>query len=227
VFKVNTDGTGFTVLHDFTGSSDGASPEGRLILSGNALYGTANEGGASGNGTVFKVNTDGTGFTNLYNFSGGGDGGYPHGLILSDNTLYGMAQFGGSSTNGTVFTLHTDGTGFTVLHNFTALSVPYTGNNGDGANPVDGLILSGNALYGTAGSGGSAGNGTVFTLNTDGTGFTVLHTFTPTSGSNSTNGDGASRAVLFLSGNTLYGTTIDGGSSGKGTIFSLIPSAHP
>ena len=41
-----------------------------------------------------------------------------------------------------------------------------------------GLILSGNTLYGTAYYGGSAGNGTVFALNTNGTGFTTLHTFT-------------------------------------------------
>ena len=66
---VNTDGTGFTILHSFTGGSDGADPFAGLILSGNTLYGTARFGGSSGNGTVFAVNTDGTGFTTLYSFS--------------------------------------------------------------------------------------------------------------------------------------------------------------
>src|SRR5205807_5098588 len=87
------------------------------------------------------------------------------GLRWSGNTLYGTA--------GKVFALNTDGTGFTNLHNFTATS----GNpptNSDGASPQAGLLLSGNTLYGTAPYGGSSGNGTVFAVNTDGTGFTNL-----------------------------------------------------
>jgi uncharacterized repeat protein (TIGR03803 family) len=150
VFAVNTDGTGFTVLHTFTAvsgyglsgtNSDGASPVAGLVLSGNTLYGTAYLGGSSGNGTVFAVKTDGTGFTTLYSFTGGSDGGNPTaGLILSGNTLYGTAG-GGSSGNGTVFAVKTDGTGFTTLYSFTGGS--------DGANPDASLILSGNTLYGT------------------------------------------------------------------------------
>ena len=60
----------FTTLHSFTGS-DGANPEAGLIISSNTLFGTAASGGSSGNGTVFKVSTDGTGFTNLYSFTAG------------------------------------------------------------------------------------------------------------------------------------------------------------
>ena len=139
---------------------------------------------------MFAINTDGTGFATLHSFaatsgSAGGygtnsDGAYPcAGLILSGNTLYGTAQYGGSSGWGTVFAVNTDGTGFTNLYNFSATSGPGGyGINSDGANPVGGLILSGNTLYGTAVCGGSSGCGTVFALNTDGTGFTNLHSFT-------------------------------------------------
>jgi uncharacterized repeat protein (TIGR03803 family) len=114
VFAVNTDGTGFTTLYSFTeldqeGSltnSDGANPRAGLILLGNTLYGTATRGGSSGYGTVFAVNTNGTGFTTLYSFTNGSDGGNPYaGLILSGNTLYGTASEGGSSGDGTVFSL--------------------------------------------------------------------------------------------------------------------------
>ena len=110
----------FTVLHSFTATSgpgpqytnsDGAGPEAGLLLSGNVLYGTAQNGGSAGYGTIFKVNTDGTGFTNLYNFSGGSDGGDPAGyLIISANTLYGTTEDGGSPFGGTVFKLNADGT---------------------------------------------------------------------------------------------------------------------
>ncbi len=113
---------------------------------------------------------------------------------------------------------------FTTLYSFTATSTNASGDytNSDGANPVAGLLLSGNTLYGTAASGGSSGNGTVFAVNTDGTGFTNLHSFTAISGSLNANSDGASpRAGLVLSGNALYGTAGGGGSAGAGTVFSL------
>jgi uncharacterized repeat protein (TIGR03803 family) len=223
VFAVNTDGTVFTNLYNFTGGSDGYWPYGGLILSGNTLYGAASAGGSGGNGTVFKVNTNGTGFTILHSFTASAnsinsDGAWPYaGLILSGNTLYGTTLNGGSGGKGTVFAVNTDGTGFTTLHSFTAV---LNSTNSDGADPEAGLILSGNTLYGTAFYGGSGGNGTVFKVNTNGTGFTILHSFTASA--NSINSDGAwPYAGLILSGNTLYGTAVHGGSSGNGTVFAV------
>src|SRR6266478_6055859 len=143
----------FTTLHSFNYSSDGATPYAGLILSGsNTLYGTARDGGNNA-GTVFALNTDGTGFTNLHNNAGNRAG-----LILSGNTLYGTADSGGSSGNGTVFAVNTDGMGFTNLHSFTATSGSDPNfTNSDGANPYAGLLLSGDTLYGTASGGGSWG----------------------------------------------------------------------
>jgi uncharacterized repeat protein (TIGR03803 family) len=196
-----------------------------LILSGNTLYGTAEEGGSGGNGTVFRINTDGTGFTNLYSFTAfpagyfNSDGSSPSaGLILSGNTLYGTTEEGGSGGNGTVFKLNTDGMGFTNLYSFGS-------SPSDGAEPQAGLILLGNTLYGTTEKGGSAFSGTVFGINTDGTGFTNLYSFTSGNYNSSgiiTNSDGAlPYAGLILLGNTLYGTADGGGISGYGTVFSL------
>ena len=234
VFAISTNGTGFTNLHSFTATSgllstngDGANPYAGLILTGNTLYGTAETGGGFGNGTVFKLNTNGTGFTNLHSFtalinSTNSDGAYPDGgLVLSNNTLYGTAYLGGSSGKGTVFAVNTNGTGFTNLHSFTATSGPFPSTNSDGANPSAGLILSSNTLYGTAQFGGSSGKGTVFAVNPDGAGFTNLHSFTATV--SGTNSDGANpQCSLILSGSTFYGTTPKGGSSGGGTVFSLL-----
>src|SRR5258708_2875177 len=90
----------FTTLHSFTGS-DGAAPEAGLITnsSGNTLYGTAARSGNNA-GTVFAVNTDGTGFTTLHSFTAASssypyrnsDGAFPHGLVLSGSSLYGTAS---------------------------------------------------------------------------------------------------------------------------------------
>ncbi len=144
----------FTTLHSFTAgsgsfpnitNSEGAFPKASLILSGNTLYGTASSGGSSGNGTVFAVDTDGLGFTNLHSFtalnnSTNSNGANPYaGLILSGNTLYGTAANGGSSGKGAVFKLNTDGTGFTNLYNFTASFGSFPPINSDGVNPYAGL----------------------------------------------------------------------------------------
>lgn len=218
VFKLNTNGTGFTNLYSFTGGDDGSQPNGGLVLVSNTLYGTTYVGGPAQVGTVFAINTNGTGFNNLHAFTGD-DGGHPRaGLTLATNTLYGTTEFGGDSGNGTLYSINTDGSGFTNFYNFTAYSGPMpSATNSDGEGPWAGLILSRNTLYGTASGGGASGLGTVFAINTDGTGFTNLHNFIGDSG-----GEGADPdAGLVLYGNTLYGTTVMGGISDSGTVFSV------
>jgi uncharacterized repeat protein (TIGR03803 family) len=228
VFMVKRDGSGFSTVYNFDGGSDGANPAAGLVLSGNTLYGTAKVAGASGYGTVFAVNTDGTGFRTLYTFTGGSDGAYPYNtLLLSGDTLYGTTlgtafQYGNGSY-GTVFKVNTNGTAFSTLHTFapTSFSAPHV--NSGGANPfaVSGLVLSGSTLYGTTPWGGSYGNGTVFAVGTDGGAFRVLHNFAAMN-SSGINADGASPdAGLVLSGETLYGTTPGGGSGANGTLYKV------
>lgn len=229
VFAVNPDGTGFRVLHHFSGGVGGASPQSGLVLAGDTLYGTTRLGGAGGNGSVFAVSTNGTGFTVLHAFAASGCDGCPNsdganpvaGLVLSGGTLYGTAEFGGINGKGTVFRINTDGSGFTPLHHFTAVA-GLNGSNADGARPRAGLVLSGNILYGAASEGGSAGNGTLFKINTDGTGFVNLFDFALHPDANWTNTTGINpHARLILSGSTLYGTAFAGGSFGNGTVFKV------
>ena len=165
VFAVITNQPGsFSVLHYFTApdpitgtNSDGSFSFSELVLSGSTLYGTTYSGGTNGSGTVFAVSIDGLVFTNLHSFTGGNGGANPHaGLTLSGNALYGTTSAGGTSSNGTLFAVNTNGSGFTTLYNFTG--------GADGADPETDLVLSGNVLYGTANSGGSAGIGTVFSF---------------------------------------------------------------
>jgi len=231
IFAVNTDGSGFTNLYSFSAppmmyytNGDGESPRARLVLSSNTLYGAASSGGTGGGtsfmgqGTLFKINTDGSGFATLFDFPDGSDGGTtPNGLVLSSNTLYGTTAEGGSGGDGTVFKIATDGSGFTRIHDFSAGAYDSSGTvitNGDGAYPQAPLLLAGNSLYGTTTHGGASGGGTLFRLNTDGSGFTVLHTFT--------NSDGLQPCgELLLAGSTLYGTAAAGGSGNDGVVFKL------
>jgi uncharacterized repeat protein (TIGR03803 family) len=223
VFKLSTDGTGFTVLKQFTikyspfGDSwpDGAYPSAGLIVSGSTLYGTTEYGGTNGGGTVFKLDTNGTGFTVLEHF--GDAGASPEAaLVLSGSTLYGTTYLtsggsGGGEGYGTVFKIDTDGTGYTVLKYLDAPG----GTNGMW--PQAELLLCGSTLYGTTPFGGSSGYGTVFKLNTDGAGFTVLRNFL---GGLS---DARPYAGLVLSGGALYGTAYgaDCMSCYGGEVFKL------
>ena len=193
--------------YDFTPFfGDGTDPGG-VIMSGNLLYGVTRSGGQFGQGTIYDY--DGSIVTNLYAFAGS-DGATPNGsLVLYNGTVFGVTRFGGNWNNGTVYAMNIDGSGFKTLHHFSGST------DGEGANPLAGLILWGNMLFGTTSSGGVSSNGTVFSLSTNGTDFLTLYSF-------SGGRDGAKpAAALNLAGNTLYGTTMNGGAWGWGAIFAI------
>ncbi|MGH7992059.1 MAG: choice-of-anchor tandem repeat GloVer-containing protein, partial [Limisphaerales bacterium] len=137
----------YTSLHIFSAQSgvaltnaDGADSVSGLTLSSNILYGMARLGGVSNYGTIFKFSADGSGFTTLYSFTNGTDGGNPGGgstLVVSGNALYGVTGFGGTNVprKGAVFKINAGGTGFTNLYSF---------HGSDGQNPTGGLTPSGN-----------------------------------------------------------------------------------
>ncbi len=214
VYKVGTDGSGFEILHSFSGGeTDGSYAQGGLIADGTTLYGMTPSGGSASNlGTVFKIQTNGTGYAVLHSFAGGNsDGRLPiyGSLVLVDATLFGMTQYGGSGDRGIIFCLGTDGTGFAIKHHFQ-------GGEEDGEFPLASLTLDGSTLYGQTSGGGSSSLGTIFVIGTDGSGFEVLHSF---AGGSS---DGSKPFYdLIRSGSMLYGTTRFGGSTGWGTVFKF------
>lgn len=108
VFKMKPDGTDYTVLRSFTSGNgpNGSEPHGSLILEGTTLYGMTRHGGHNyAFGNVFSVETDGTGYQDMYNFSDQ-DGDAPLGsLFLKDSDLYGMTYKGGAYTYGVIFKL--------------------------------------------------------------------------------------------------------------------------
>ncbi|MEP6669385.1 MAG: choice-of-anchor tandem repeat GloVer-containing protein [Chthoniobacter sp.] len=213
VFSENTNGSGFTLLHSFTGSqTDGAGPWGSPVISGSEIFGMTNTGGATGAGVAYSMNLDGSGLAVLHSFAGGSsDGSFPRGsLTLSGTTLYGLTPNGGAGDHGTVFSMNTDGSGFALLHAFS-------GGTGDGQDPAEGtVIVSGSKLYGMTNTGGTANHGTLFSMNLDGSGYTLLRSFAAGS-SDGANPDGS----LTLIGSKLYGLTVGGGSHGGGTAFSV------
>ena len=113
VASISAQAQTFTLLYSFTGLSDGAFPYAGLIRDGaGSLYGTTSAGGgASGNGTVFKLDITGN-LIVLHCFTGGADGAYPYAGLIRDaaDNLYGTTHSGGLHDAGTVFKVHV-GTG--------------------------------------------------------------------------------------------------------------------
>jgi uncharacterized repeat protein (TIGR03803 family) len=223
VYKVNTDGSGYSILHSFGPdvSSDATYPRGNLVQATNGmLYGTATYG--VGPSWIFTLDTNGGNYSIVHVFNSSSDGTAPEaGLVqAADGGLYGTTWAGGPGRRGTIFSLSLDGSSFAVIYN---LNPDQSDGWGSAAELMQG---NDSALYGTALYGGSKSNGTVFKLNTDGSGYTVLHNFS------ATNGDGSfpySTLVQDTNG-WLYGTTGFGGTngngsgtSGSGTIFKIRP----
>ena len=201
VFEITSNGT-LTTLYNFCTVGpycvDSAYPFAGLIQAtdGN-LYGTTYYGGdpvstgpSGGEGTVFKITTNGT-YTRLYSFCSGSDctdGENPYaGLIqATDGNFYGTTT-GGASGNGTVFKITSSGT-LTTLHSF---------DGADGSAPQAALVqaINGN-LYGTTEGGGANGTGTVFSLSV---GLGPFVETLPTSG--------MVRAAVKILGTNLAGAT--------------------
>ena len=209
VFKLNADGTDYAILYSFTNISEGAFPRAGLLVISNTLYGVTEGSNLAGSrGTIFKINTDGSNYAVLYHFTNSPDGVNPgSALLLISNTLYGTTDHGGSSGNGTVFKINTDGTGYAVLHDFTGSdgSWPWTSR----------LLFYHNTMFGTTSDVGPNGNGTIYKINADGTGFAVV------SGFESVSEGSGPQCGLILNGDTLFGTTTYGGPNLHGVVFSL------
>ncbi len=197
----------FSDIFYFSEDTVGARPILHLVQGPNGrLYGETFNGHGNSYGTVFAVNTNGTGFTNIFSFNYN-DGAFPKGgLILSGTNLYGTTYEGGNTTvmarclpsarTARYSPTYTISAAMTVRHRKPIWFCPAT--------------FSMAARYG----GGTHSYGTLFAIRTDGTGFTNFYYFSGRDGGNPNGG-------MVLSGNKLYGTTYGGGIHFDGSVFSI------
>jgi len=215
VFHLDKTGGNFALLKSFDGTN-GAYPEAKLLeASDGLLYGTTSGGGPGTNdyGAVFRLNKNGSGFQLLKAFSGT-NGANPEGGLLeaADGGLYGVTLYGGSSNVGTLFRLEKDGSAFTVLKHFYR----YASSSTNGYSPYGQLVEGTNGfLYGTTSAGGRNLGGTIYRINTDGSGFATLRELASSTGSSPLNG------LALASDGLLYGTTFDGGTNNGGVVFRI------
>ncbi len=214
LYKIDSFGNE-TVMHSFSGGSDGANPASGVVRFPNGdLYGTTVNGGASGLGIVYKIDAEGR-ETILHTFTGP-DGASPYAGLITDGAgnLYGTTESGGTSNDGTLFKIDSAGQE-TVLFNFAAI----------GANPYAGVVRdeAGN-FYGTT---YLFSGGLVYKISPSGEG-TVLFSFDLAN----YGGFPYSGVILDAAGN-IYGTTFYGGDqaagnlyNGYGVVFKLDPAGQ-
>lgn len=214
IFKVKPDGTEYSILLNFSGTTDGKSPRGSFISDGTYLYGSTGSGGINNMGTIFKIKPDGSGYSKLLDFDGTTNGNNPGGSFISDGTyLYGMTNSGGVNNLGVIFKIKPDGTAYSKILDFSGIA--------HGSNPGNSLISDGTYLYGMTSSGGTNGYGVIFKVKPDGTGFSKLLDFSGTANGRRPFGS------LISDGTYLYGMTLNGGtgsscgSFGCGVLFKI------
>ena len=193
---------------------------GALVAGGDGFHwGTTQGGGAYGNGTIYKVRTDGTDWQTVLSFSGNSTtnkGAVPYGGLVSDGAgnLWGTTNQGGAGNNGTIFKCDIATGALTTVAEFTNTAGPCKG-----ANPWATLTSDGAGnLWGTTQKGGAASLGTIFKVNVATNAVTTMVEFAdlaPTKGSLPCGrliGDGAG---------SFWGTTYSGGANNYGTIFKI------
>ena len=210
--------------------TDGAVPLAPLLMDqSGALYGTTSQGGQFNNGgTVFQMVPNGKGYdyTVIHDFcqqANCTDGTDPESAVVEDvsGNLYGVARQGGANGMGVLFKLAHDGDSwtYTVLHSFCARP-----GCADGTHPATSLSYAGKAsgaswdgvspLFGTASQGGGHGNGTVFALTPNGSGFKYQVIY------GMKTEEYASSVLVDPQGNVVVAASL-GAKHGAGSIFQL------
>jgi uncharacterized repeat protein (TIGR03803 family) len=211
-------GTIFTTLHSFDGTDGRLSFAGLVQATNGNLYGTTYYGGTKDSGNVFEITPGGT-LTTLYSLcskSGCTDGEYTYAVPIqgNDGNFYGTTYLGGSKELGIVFKVTPSGRQ-TTLHSF---------DGADGSQPLAGLVQGSDGnFYGTTNLGGAQGDGEIFKITPSGT-LTTLHSFCSQSGCS----DGRNPFAVLIQGidGNLYGTALEGGAKGFGTVFKITPSGN-
>jgi len=227
----NNPSSTYRIDHMFAGHDadcpDGDNPRHDAMTPLNGrLYGTTLDGGTHNNGIIFSIAQDGTDYQVLFNLHNSiGDESHSC-FVIGDNLLYGMTASGGDDDEGVVFSFDPAGptpactptptptatpSNFQTLFSFACESA--------GKEPHGRLTLdpNGTILYGMTRKGGARGFGVVFSIDTSGNNYTVLHDFNGGADDGATSDHG----YVVQSGDHLYGMTTLGGHHDDGVIFKL------
>jgi uncharacterized repeat protein (TIGR03803 family) len=215
IYRFDPNSGSVTLLHTFTGGSQGTGTSNGIIRASNGFLYGVNYGGSNGVGTLFRITPAGNSFSTVYQFaalSGGNATAAP--IEGSDGKLYGVTSTGGFFSNGGIFRVDLDGTNYQLLRAFSGTAGITPGGGGTYGGIIegpDGLI------YGATDSGGVADKGVIYTIDKSASPYpyTVLHEFT------NTTIRAPSNTPLLASDDLLYGAATEGGRGGQGGIYRI------
>jgi uncharacterized repeat protein (TIGR03803 family) len=216
LFELPAGSGAITTVASFT-FPGGIYPDAGMVIdhAGN-LFGTATQGGANNDGTVFELPAASDAITPIASFNGT-NGSNPQGTLVENSSgdLFGTTVNGGSANVGTVFEVFAGSGTVTTLASF---------NGSNGENPSGGLALDKNGdLFGSTKGGGASGDGTIFKVLAGSGNITILASF------DGSNGSGPNGVISDKQGN-LFGTTASGTifevKAGSGTITTLVSTGE-
>lgn len=209
VYRIQTDGEGFTVLKDDFEGDISVMAGGNLVIVDETIYGTTRQGGEKYGGYIYRINTDGSSFeiltefsdVQLYN---------PTGLVYYNSTLYGMTVNTETGQPGSIFKVDPSGDNFSLLHSFMGV---------DGGNPDGVLCVFNDTFYGYANM-GLYNYGSVFSIQPDGSDFRKIKDF------EATNTGYFPQGPIVVTEAKCYGITQGGGVYNRGTIYAIDPDGQ-
>jgi len=218
IYSINPDGSEFSIIlhknRDAPVSS--GTMRGALVQGPDGfLYATSENGGDYNYGTLFKIKTDGSGYSHIVHFDNINTPSLPGYEISfgSDGRIYGMTGYGGAHQKGTIFAVDLNGSNFVVLHSFIDTD---TESRPPGSYPFGKLVEGSDGyLYGTTASGGTYNHGTIFRINKDGSRFETLMNFDERA-SYPYHGP-----LVESTPGVFFGMTRDGRSMNGGAIFKF------
>lgn len=208
IYSIGISNDEYSVVHHFDRDAHGGSPNGTLLLSSGKLWGTTTRSASAseGTGTIFSINPDGTGYSEIHDLTLS-EGSDPRtGLLENNGKIWGTAASGGENDAGSIFSVNTDGTDFSVFYSFAKTM--------DARTPRGSLVEKNGKIFGISRSGGTSGNGAIYSFNTDGSAYEVAHSFNdaPPTGF-------FPQTTLIQVGERLFGTNRSGGNEDYGVLF--------
>ncbi|MEO6870415.1 MAG: choice-of-anchor tandem repeat GloVer-containing protein, partial [Ginsengibacter sp.] len=183
----------------------GYRPIGKMVQSGDKLYGTTTQGAANDYGAIFEWDPATNTFSKKFDFSGGWTHGGSHSLTLFKGKFYGLSEV--ESYTGNIFEWDPVTNNYTIKKIFSVT---------DGAGPSSALVLKGDKFYGTTSGGGANYNGVAFEWDP------ATNVYIKKIDFDGING-GAPVGSLSLFADKFYGMTNSGGSNNAGVIFEWDP----
>jgi uncharacterized repeat protein (TIGR03803 family) len=161
IFRVAADGSGYAIIHKFSGNRDGGHAVLVAVDPDGTLYGMSRNVNMTPT-HLFRLKPDGSDFTVFYETQGQGQKAKGVGPYVDggDGYFYGVS-------NNTLFKIKKDGSDYSVIRTFEG---PPLDTRAPDYAPIPG---SGGMLYGAAAGGGQS-SGIIYKLGRNGSGYKVI-----------------------------------------------------